>query len=137
MNDRLMDAIVLFVTGIMVGLVLGAIFGSSIVRKLTELNRKLAVMEAYREGRPIQYRNDMPGTNIIPWQDCSYPSPVWNWNEFDYRVKPVEPQIIWVQTINGKLYANCGSIKSPIMSGVPVIEFIELTPEVRAKLGLC
>jgi len=103
----------------------------------TELNRKIAVMEAYKEGKQIQYRISMDGTNIIPWTDCSHPSPTWNWNEFDYRVKPVEPQIIWVQTVNGKLYANCGSMKSPIVSNVPAIEFIELTPSVREKLGLC
>lgn len=51
---------------------------------------KIAVMQAYQEGKSIQFLRD-PDNG---WIDCSG-SPVWNWLDNEYRVKP-ELMEIWV-----------------------------------------
>lgn len=42
----------------------------------------IAVMQAYKDGKSIECA-DKGGTN---WKKL--PNPVWNWDRFDYRVKP-------------------------------------------------
>jgi hypothetical protein len=51
---------------------------------------KIAVMQAFEDGKEIQFRNN---SRPDSWIDC--PNPAWNWEMTDYRVKP-EPRVIWV-----------------------------------------
>jgi len=46
------------------------------------------VIRAYRAGFPIQARLRLDGQKE-PWRPCS--KPVWNFAEFEYRVKPCDP----------------------------------------------
>lgn len=70
------------------------------------------------------------------WNDSTPPHarPRWNWDMYDYRVKPPDQfHITFVRGSDGKLYGP------PVLERPgddSVIEFIELTPEVKAKLGL-
>ena len=50
------------------------------------IEEMIAVMTACKEGKTIQCAN----AGNDDWEDWSHPS--WNWNRFDYRVKP-EPKI--------------------------------------------
>lgn len=105
---------------------------------LTELNRKSAVMEASKTQK-IQSRAGNGGGAV--WDDC--PSPVWDWFNYDYRVKPVEPQRLVGLRYRGETVhsAWCNVHRAGVeFSGAPEtaekVEFIELTPSVRAKLNL-
>jgi hypothetical protein len=51
---------------------------------------KLAVMQAFLDGQPIQCK--LATLSDPNWTDCD---PMWNWGTYDYRVKP-EPRDIWV-----------------------------------------
>lgn len=59
----------------------------------------IAMLQAAKDGKAFQARvkhsND-------PWVDCRFPS--WNFEEFEYRVKPAEPEEFYVN-----IYAD-GSI---------------------------
>jgi len=61
--------------------------------ELAELNRRICVMIAFRDGRPIEaiskeYENDN-------WQQTKYPS--WNWLKADFRIapEPRKPRECW------------------------------------------
>lgn len=96
---------------------------------LAELDRKIAVMQAYRDGKVIQITNGRGN-----WRDDGSVPLIWNWGCHDYRVKPVEPRRLWVlSTPDGSGVTNQFSQYD---TRLPSIQFIELTPEVREKLGL-
>ena len=46
---------------------------------------KIAVMQAYEDGKAIQ----VSPIGFAMWNDKSMP-PLWNWAEYDYRIKPEE-----------------------------------------------
>lgn len=48
----------------------------------------IAVMQAYDEGKTIQVRF---ADYESDWGPC--PKPIWNWNDFEYRIKP-EPRYL-------------------------------------------
>lgn len=54
------------------------------------LLEKIAVMQAAADGKVIQTDFQRAGT----WVDN--PSPTWDWGVCDYRVKPREPKVIYV-----------------------------------------
>ncbi len=46
--------------------------------------QKIEVMQAFVDGKPIQYKgNDKWST----WKDMPV-EPTWDWNYFDFRIKP-------------------------------------------------
>lgn len=92
---------------------------------LTELNRKIAVMEASKTQK-IESRNTHR-SSLGP--TCWFPSPDpdWEWDRCDYRVKPVEPARLYRSALGGIYCTPTGEVAA---------EFIELTPEVKSKLGL-
>lgn len=49
----------------------------------------IAVIQAYKDGKQIQYRNLQPGAG---WNDVSPDGPAWCFNEVEYRVKPEPPE---------------------------------------------
>jgi hypothetical protein len=62
----------------------------------------IAVMQAYADGKEIQYRRIGNGE----WDDCK---PRWDWAACEYRVKP-EPREWWIlTTTRGGAYAVCAS----------------------------
>lgn len=103
--------------------------------ELAELNRKIAVMEASKT-KEIE-RKDMSTGRWIGWQ-C----PDWNWEFFDYRVKQNPRRAMVTVAANGKFIAaynvelEMGAIKLRRETRNDLIEFIELTPEVKQKLGI-
>lgn len=52
------------------------------------IDYKIGVMQAFKEGKVIEYRN-MLGS----WYSST--DPMWNWDKYDYRVKP-EPKEDWL-----------------------------------------
>ena len=60
---------------------------------MNDIDYMIAVLQAAKEGKTIQYgarRNRGTDKN---WGDAS--NPIWDWATYDYRVKP-EPRRIWV-----------------------------------------
>lgn len=55
------------------------------------LKYQISVMQACLEGKTIEWR---PLGNDQPWQETQCPG--WKWCECDYRVKPPEPRVIYV-----------------------------------------
>ena len=51
---------------------------------------KIEVMQAFIEGKEIQLRRRVSGTN---W--AISPAPAWAWDSFDYRIKPEHIEI-WI-----------------------------------------
>lgn len=62
---------------------------------MDDIDHMLAVMQAAKEGKAIQYRArcNRGGTDEN-WGDA--PNPIWNWATYDYRVKPAEPRRVWL-----------------------------------------
>lgn len=59
-----------------------------------QVREAIEVMQAWLEGKTIQFRMNRPYE--ASWLDA--PKLTWNFNEYEYRVKPVEPdQIDWDQ----------------------------------------
>lgn len=109
---------------------------------LTELNRKIAVMQAYRDGKEIECTGTKhPESLDGKWRNAGTPS--WNWRDMDYRVKAVEPQKLVGLRCRGETVHSAwhnahraGAAFSGAIEASEKVEFIELTPEVREKLNL-
>lgn len=56
---------------------------------MKSIDEMCAVMQAYKEGKKIEYVSKSSVTNI--WRD--EPKPIWDWDGFDYRVKE-EPHYV-------------------------------------------
>lgn len=53
----------------------------------------IAVMQAFERGEEIQCIR----LGIVDdWVKCATPPYKWNWIGYDYRIKPREPRVIWV-----------------------------------------
>jgi len=110
---------------------------NTFVRKTTD--EMIAVMQAEKSGKTIQENH----LDEADWDDVQFPCG-WNWVSYDYRVKPVEPRRIFVPELNCGLHPNnfftkenaVLSVKQDALNYTGCAEFIELTPEVRTKLGL-
>lgn len=50
------------------------------------LREKIAVMIAYDEGKAIEWRYASHSSTNDTWNVTN--DPVWNWADYDYRVKP-------------------------------------------------
>ena len=55
---------------------------------MNDINRMIAVMQAAKEGKAIQSRRSDYCDIDENWKDT--PEPIWNWDTYDYRVKPAE-----------------------------------------------
>ena len=68
------------------------------------LAEKIAVMQAAERGEEIE------GRHLWSKSWMNIPTPTWNWDEFDYRVKP-KPQKFWV-VFNKEGYVMCAGTKN-------------------------
>lgn len=59
----------------------------------------IAVMQAFERGEKIEIRD----VDEESWGNLVV-APSWNWRHYDYRIKPREPRVIWVNE-----YAGAGS----------------------------
>ena len=60
---------------------------------MTDIDHMIAVMQAAKEGKTIQFRVLDSSDIDVRWRDAHAPS--WDWTVFDYRVKP-EPRRVWL-----------------------------------------
>ena len=96
---------------------------------MTDIAHMIAVMQAAKEGKEIQFRDRCNRGTDDNWVDA--PSPIWNWATFDYRVKP-EPRRVWVnQYPSGALADRNWRTQSEaehaaMNSGTKQIEFVEV-----------
>ena len=102
---------------------------------------KIKVMQAFVDGKAVQFRKAMHNLNS-EWEDfdsCIEPS--WEWGSLDWRIKP-QPKIIYVNEYSdGKHMAfdkkraahPTPALHSQLRSQIP---YIELTEEIKQKLGV-
>ena len=70
---------------------------------MTTLAEKIAIMQAYTDGKAVQYYNI--SKNV--WKDAV--SPTWDWFTYEYRVKPAKPNQVTSYcfiTPDGNLFWN-------------------------------
>jgi hypothetical protein len=58
---------------------------------LAETKRRIAVMQAWVDGKKIQYS----AGGSFDWQACT--NPVWGWGKFDYRIAPEKQAVVVVK----------------------------------------
>jgi len=104
------------------------------------LKEMIAVMQAAEEGKEIESArlpNCDEGSTMCWDLDRR---PFWNWLHEDYRVKPAEPKKIfvnWYPDGSGCFHQSLEVAKRSLCpANGTTMEFIQLTPEVKAKLGL-
>jgi len=74
------------------------------------LDEMIAVMQAAREGKKIEYRVIDSHYNEEKWYECSHPG--WDWTSYDYRVAPEQPE-----TVDSVLLDALRKIASTDLSG--------------------
>ena len=56
---------------------------------MTTITEKIAIMQAFDEGKPIEYRTKHNG----PSRDwCWTPQPAWDWDKKEYRITAIQPK---------------------------------------------
>lgn len=55
---------------------------------------KVAVMQAFIEGKKIQTMSTMNARHNRPWADLVATNPTWDWGVCDYRVRPMRKDYI-------------------------------------------
>jgi len=56
---------------------------------LTTTAEAIKIMNAFLEGKKIEYRSKFLGTNRI-WKDTTQPT--WAWSNYEYRIAPIQPK---------------------------------------------
>lgn len=92
----------------------------------------IIVLEAYQDDKEIECKNLNVSTE--KWEETLIPA--FNFRDYDYRVKPVEPKtIIEYDYGSGLQYISKDAFDSGTPEGIQhYMPYIELTPEVRATL---
>lgn len=103
----------------------------------SEIDRQIEVMKASKEaGAVVECRE----RNYAKGRWAETPKPAWDWNHYDYRIRPASPapprRVFCVWDHNGDPEQFQDFDISDLPPGFTQREFIELTPEVRAKLGM-
>jgi hypothetical protein len=60
--------------------------------EMAELDRRIAVMQAYRDGKTIEA---VCRDASMPWVTMTV-QPAWAWNVADYRIAPRKPREFWL-----------------------------------------
>ena len=58
------------------------------------IRSKIEVMEAFERGEEIEVKAKVDRLNNM-WLDSDFP--VWNWKEFEYRIKPKQKQVVVIE----------------------------------------
>ena len=98
---------------------------------MTGIDHMIAVMQAAKEGKTIQFRVLDSSDIDVRWRDAHAPS--WDWYTFDYRVKPAEPRRVWMimyPTMGGRSYVCYNSreeaAKFACFDASQQVEFVEV-----------
>jgi hypothetical protein len=59
---------------------------------MTTTAEKIAIMQAHLDGKIIQCRNAIPRNDGADWGSPLL-RPSWNWNDYEYRIKPEPPKV--------------------------------------------
>ena len=99
---------------------------------MNDIDHMIAVMQAAKEGKAIQYRARGNRGTDENWDDA--PSPIWNWATYDYRVKPAEPRRVWVNVYGdcrGFAHASREQADARARAGVERVECVEFVEVVK------
>ena len=98
----------------------------------------LIVLEAYQDEKKIECKN--LNVSAKKWEETSFPA--FNFRDYDYRVKPVEPRHIYISVcVNpddtekaSGFRGNAYTYQETKYNPEPAFQYIELTDEVRTIL---
>ena len=99
---------------------------------MTDIDHMIAVLQAFKEGKTIQYRARCNRGTDENWGDA--PSQIWNWASYDYRIKPAEPRRIWVNTYGNRMgfaYASREQADANADAGIYRVECVEFVEVVK------
>lgn len=85
-----------------------------------ETNAAILVMVAFAAGKAVQWKGKAPAT---AWYDAT--SLTWDWDHFQYRVKP-EPKRLWASVTNDGLVLAAISNKPSPSFAHNYREFVEV-----------
>lgn len=85
-----------------------------------ETNAAILVMAAFAAGKAVQWKGKAPAT---AWYDAT--SLTWDWDHFQYRVKP-EPKRLWASVTNDGLVLDAISNKPSPRFAHNYREFVEV-----------
>ena len=63
---------------------------------MSTTQEKIAVMQAFVNGEKVQFADDRS-----KWLDLLALNPSWNWDEYDYRIKPI-PVECWIRVFGDR-----------------------------------
>lgn len=96
---------------------------------MNDIDSMVTVMQAFKEGKAIQYWARCNRSTDENWGDA--PNPIWNWASYDYRVKP-EPRRVWVNmygshsTVGYAFYSRQTADAHAGVERVECVEFVEV-----------
>lgn len=86
-----------------------------------ELSRRIDVMQAFKQGKPIEVRQRAFGCT---WTDA--PLPCWDWPSFDYRIKQT-PRVKWFVEDFGNLHLIADDkVEGTKLTGHKLVKFMEV-----------
>jgi hypothetical protein len=80
----------------------------------------IAVITHHKNGGKIEYRSKLDMT----WRDA--PNPWWDFDEFDYRVKP-EPLVFWAEIMPSRNVEKVSFKQFTAIDGGTIKKFVEVT----------
>lgn len=93
------------------------------------IDHMIAVLTAYKEGKTIQarHRDDEKTTWLQATEPC------WDWETYDYRVKP-EPRIVWINEYANGIWGCANSSKQAVKNStsdecIACRKFVEVLEE--------
>ena len=69
-------------------------------KKIMHTAYKIKVMQAFLDKKEIEYKLNTEPSDVV-WVPMTFDNPVWDWNTYDYRIKPT-PQQYWVRLQSGR-----------------------------------
>ena len=80
---------------------------------MSDTETMVKVMSAYVDGDMIEYRNKTVGGD---WSPYTKTVPLWDWPDYDYRIKPEEKKPVIIETWRGSagqvVFCEAGTVTS-------------------------
>lgn len=96
---------------------------------MNDIDHMIAVLQAFKEGKAIQYWARCNRGTDENWGDA--PNPIWNWASYDYRVKP-EPRRVWVNVYDDYMgFAHASREQADALAGIYRVECVEFVEVVK------
>lgn len=91
-----------------------------------ETSKAVAVMQAFADGKEVEVAERRHDKKAPNWRHTT--TPIWDWADYDYRIKP-EPRRIWATIASDGTLVTATSHKPVAALAHNYSEFIEVIKE--------